>query len=135
MAISSTQLHWGRILILIVGGCALLYSFWPVQSGHISIAQPQRAWAWDDLATIENQTLGVSLYFGLNKRLLKLTAIQFGKVFAINLPNRLDKRDNIVLGSSVSNFQVEFLDGVTPEEVHPKTYPYVWHGEKEPPAI
>jgi hypothetical protein len=135
MAVSSTQLRWGRILLLLIGVSALLYSFWPVQSGHISVAQPKRAWVWDDLATIENQTLGVSLHFGLNKWLLKLTAIQFRKVFVINLPNRLDKRDNIVLGSSVSNFEVEFVDGVTPEEIRPKTYPYVWHREKKHPTI
>lgn len=51
--------------------------------------------------------------------------MKFGKIFAINLPDRPDKRDNIVLGSSICNFQVEFVNGVTPEEIQRKTYPYV----------
>jgi hypothetical protein len=34
---------------------------------------------------------------------------------------RPDKRDNIILGSSLSNFHVEWIDGVTPDEVDAKS--------------
>jgi hypothetical protein len=131
MALSSTQLRWGRIFILACVLFALLYRFVPTTpsrlsiSSHISLSHSQLGWARDDLPTIENQTLGVSVCLNL-KKLQQLTAIQFGKIYAINLPNRADKRDNIILGSSVCNFHVEFIDGVSPDAIPPKTYPYVW---------
>jgi len=124
MALSTTQLRWGRLLLVLLGALALIYRFWPAPPNPINITQPQQAWAWDDLVTIKNQTLGVSLASIPNRR-FQLTAIKFGKVFAINLPDRPDKRDSIVLGSSICNFQVEFVNGVTPEEIQRKTYPYV----------
>ncbi|KAJ5675574.1 hypothetical protein N7462_008471 [Penicillium macrosclerotiorum] len=64
---------------------------------------------WHDLANTQNKTLG------------------FGKIFVINLPSRTDKRDNISLGSSVTGLTVDFVDGVDPETVNPKTYPYNWN--------
>ncbi|KAJ5648912.1 uncharacterized protein N7484_002635 [Penicillium longicatenatum] len=109
MVLSSTQLRWGRILVIPLGMLVLLCQFWPLKSSQLSITRSQRDWALDGIHSIENQTLG------------------FGKVFAINLPNRPDKRDNIVLGSSVCNFQVEFVDGVVPDVVPPKAYPYNWN--------
>lgn len=51
--------------------------------------------------------------------------MQFEKVFAINLSNRSDKRDNIVLASSVCDFLVDWIDGVLPQELSSKSYPYV----------
>ncbi|KAJ5948316.1 hypothetical protein N7466_001331 [Penicillium verhagenii] len=109
MALSSTQLRWGRILIIPFGALVLLWRLWPLSPSQVPITPSQRDWAWDGIHAIENQTMG------------------FGKIFAINLPNRPDKRDNIVLGSSVCNFQVEFVDGVSPDAIPPKTYPYNWN--------
>lgn len=43
----------------------------------------------------------------------------------INLPSRPDKRDDLILGSSVSDFHLEFIDGVTPDQISPQSYPYV----------
>ncbi|KAJ5537850.1 hypothetical protein N7494_007329 [Penicillium frequentans] len=71
---------------------------------------------WKNLDNIQNATLG------------------FDKVFAINLASRTDKRDNIVLGSSVTGFVVDLVDGVDPEGMNPKSYPYNWnydHSESE----
>lgn len=51
--------------------------------------------------------------------------IQFQKVFAINLPSRTDKRDALILSSSVTGIHVDWIDGVTPDEIDAKTYPYV----------
>lgn len=65
------------------------------------------------------------MLFDAKKWLSLLTNLQFGKVFAINLPSRPDKRDNIVLGSSVCDFLVDWIDGVLPEEISSKSYPYV----------
>ncbi|KAL4924203.1 glycosyltransferase family 25 protein [Aspergillus undulatus] len=61
------------------------------------------------IQSIRNETLGVQ------------------DIFAISLPNRVDKRDNIVLGASVNGFQVELVDATTPDEIDPKTYPYNWN--------
>ncbi|KAJ5134850.1 hypothetical protein N7526_006215, partial [Penicillium atrosanguineum] len=109
MPLSSSQLRWGRQLLILLGALALIYRFWPLPPSQITITQPPHDWVWDGIPIIQNQTLG------------------FGKVFAINLPNRPDKRDNLVLGSSVCNFQVEFIDGVTPDAIPSKTYPYNWN--------
>ncbi|OJJ47380.1 hypothetical protein ASPZODRAFT_1947666 [Penicilliopsis zonata CBS 506.65] len=53
----------------------------------------------------------------------------FQKIFAINLPTRSDKRDNLILASALSNIHIEFVDGVTADEVNPASYPYNWHTE------
>ncbi|KAL4961704.1 uncharacterized protein BDV14DRAFT_210965 [Aspergillus stella-maris] len=66
------------------------------------------------LDAIKNGTLGVQ------------------KIFAINLPSRHDKRDNMVLGAALNGFQVEVVDAVTPDEINPKTYPYNWKFEHRP---
>lgn len=31
----------------------------------------------------------------------------------------------MILGSSVSDFHLEFIDGVTPDQISPQSYPYV----------
>ncbi|CAG8339203.1 unnamed protein product [Penicillium nalgiovense] len=68
----------------------------------ITLSLIRQGWSdyhdWDDFNAIRNETPEVQ------------------KVFAINLVSRPDKRDNIVLGSSPSNFHVELIDGVTPDE-------------------
>ncbi|RAK95643.1 uncharacterized protein BO80DRAFT_506031 [Aspergillus ibericus CBS 121593] len=57
------------------------------------------------LEAVRNQTLG------------------FEKIFCINLPSRTDKRDAIVLGSSITQFHVDWIDGVSSEDMSPKAYP------------
>lgn len=58
---------------------------------------------------------------------LKFCANRFQteKIFAINLPERVDKRDNIVLASAVSGIRVEWIDGLAPENLSPTIYPFV----------
>ncbi|KAL4795268.1 hypothetical protein BDV19DRAFT_398938 [Aspergillus venezuelensis] len=51
----------------------------------------------------------------------------FEAIFAINLPSRVDKRDNIILGASASGLDIEVIDAITPEQIDPKTYPYNWN--------
>ncbi|OOQ90679.1 hypothetical protein PEBR_03211 [Penicillium brasilianum] len=53
----------------------------------------------------------------------------FNKVLAINIPSRTDKRDQLVLGSSLTGFVIDFIDGVDAKGINPKTYPYNWNQE------
>lgn len=41
------------------------------------------------------------------------------------MKERTDKRDFLTLAASVSGFKVEWLDGVRPDELHPKAMPDV----------
>ncbi|KAH1286718.1 hypothetical protein KXX33_000313 [Aspergillus fumigatus] len=47
----------------------------------------------------------------------------FEHVYAIGLKERTDKRDFLALAASIVGFQVDWLDGVRPDEVHPKSLP------------
>ncbi|CAN8104803.1 unnamed protein product [Discula destructiva] len=48
----------------------------------------------------------------------------FGKVFVVGLPERSDKRDAIALASSLTGFDVEWVDGVRGETIPDKAVPY-----------
>lgn len=41
------------------------------------------------------------------------------------MPSRTDKRDQLVLGSSITGFVIDFMDGVDPNDLNSKTYIYV----------
>ncbi|EKV04881.1 LPS glycosyltransferase, putative [Penicillium digitatum PHI26] len=47
----------------------------------------------------------------------------FEHIYAISMKERTDKRDFLTLAASVSGFKVEWLDGVRPDELHPKAMP------------
>ncbi|OQE91879.1 hypothetical protein PENNAL_c0008G02436 [Penicillium nalgiovense] len=113
---SASQLRFVQLVLILFGVIFILFKLRP--STHRATALIQQGWSdyhdWDDFNAIRNETLEVQ------------------KVFAINLVSRPDKRDNIVLGSSLSNFHVEWIDGVTPDEVDARYYPYDWdHGRKQ----
>ncbi|CAI7564208.1 unnamed protein product [Penicillium glandicola] len=111
MAFSSSQLRFVQLVLAVFGVAFILFELRP--STHEATSPTQQAWSnlhdWDNFDAIRNETLGVQ------------------KVFAINLASRPDKRDNIVLGSSLSNFHVEWIDGVTPDGLDDKAYPYNWN--------
>ena len=48
---------------------------------------------------------------------------QFEKIFAVNLPERTDHRDGLVLAAAVSGISVEFIDGVHGESISTKALP------------
>jgi hypothetical protein len=50
---------------------------------------------------------------------------QFEKVYAINLPERSDKRDSMLLQAELTNFTLEMVDGVLGSEVSKKALPHV----------
>lgn len=52
-----------------------------------------------------------------------LTSLEFEKVLAVSLPERTDRRDGLILASAVSNFDVDFIDGVHGDKVLEKTLP------------
>ncbi|KAJ6123782.1 Glycosyl transferase family 25 [Penicillium samsonianum] len=111
MVFSASKLRFVQVLLVLFGVAFILFKL-----RSSTTAPTQQLWRdhdWDNFDAIKNETLGVQ------------------KVFAINLVSRPDKRDNIVLGSSLSNFHVDWIDGVTPDEVDAKSYPYNWnHGHK-----
>ncbi|KAJ5735756.1 uncharacterized protein N7483_000881 [Penicillium malachiteum] len=112
MILSTAQLRWGRVVLIIFGAATISYTFWPIQHEHYFWTHSQQV--WDDLEAIENRTLG------------------FGKILAINIPSRADKSDNIALGSSVCNFHVDLIDGVLQEDINSKSYPYNWNYDHQP---
>lgn len=92
----------------------------------------------DILNDVFNQTLGVSYHIPLFIY-HELTSIkQFEKIFAINLPERSDRRDSLSLAAAVSNISLEFIDGVhgdsIPDRILPPS-PHTVDRKKETGAI
>jgi hypothetical protein len=42
-----------------------------------------------------------------------LTVSQFQKIFAINLPSRVDHRDSLSLAAAYTGLRIDYVDGVT----------------------
>lgn len=59
---------------------------------------------------------------------------QFEKIFVVGLPSRTDRRDNIILQASISNIEVEFIDGVKGADVAENAIPMDEEGIKLKPA-
>ncbi|PYI09564.1 hypothetical protein BO78DRAFT_308143 [Aspergillus sclerotiicarbonarius CBS 121057] len=89
------------ILLLVLWGTLLLVFDAPYGTLGQGIGSSDGA----SLEAVRNQTLG------------------FERIFCINLPSRTDKRDAIVLGSSITQFRVDWVDGVSSEDMSPKAYP------------
>ncbi|KIW12219.1 hypothetical protein PV08_09495 [Exophiala spinifera] len=58
---------------------------------------------------------------------------QFEKIFAISMPSRSDKRDSVAVQASLTNFDVEFVDGVAGDEVDKKALP--WKMSQKPNVV
>ncbi|TGO11673.1 hypothetical protein BTUL_0104g00180 [Botrytis tulipae] len=52
------------------------------------------------------------------------SSLGFQKIFAVSLPERSDKRDALTLISSLTGFNIEWVDGVKGEAVSDKAVPY-----------
>ena len=72
------------------------------------------------LGDVANQTLGVSACPRYESR-MKLTAPQFQRIYAINLPSRTDHKDSLSLAAHFSALDITYADGVT--EVAQKALP------------
>ncbi|KAL3454972.1 hypothetical protein BJX64DRAFT_282396 [Aspergillus heterothallicus] len=118
MSFSTSQRALARAMLYAVGvGAIISLIFWahPFAAETVSErAGAEQNEGPEEPSPITNGTLGVQ------------------KIFAISIPSRLDKRDNIVLGSSLSDFHVEFIDAITPDEINPKTYPFNWNYDHRP---
>ena len=53
--------------------------------------------------------------------MLTVAALQFEKLFIINLPERFDKLDAFVLASSLTGFEFDVIEGVKGKDVSNKT--------------
>jgi hypothetical protein len=82
-------------------------------------------------ASVLNSTLGVSL-MKLSKAVTHKQ--QFERILAISLPERSDHRDALTLASAVSDFHIEFVDGVRGESVPEKALPSI-HTEHLPNGV
>ena len=56
--------------------------------------------------------------------------MQFEKVLVLNMPERSDKRDAMTLVSSLSGFNVEYINGIRGETVLDKALPVGQEGRK-----
>ena len=54
-----------------------------------------------------------------------LTAMQFEKVYVINLPTRGDKRDAITLAASLTGFEFDIIEGLDGKDIPDKALPGV----------
>lgn len=72
----------------------------PYGRGYKGHSEPQ------DINRVANGTLG------------------FGKVFVVGLPERTDKRDAMALTSSLTGFDVEWIDGVRGDSIPDKAVPF-----------
>ncbi|KAL3435741.1 hypothetical protein BDV09DRAFT_203869 [Aspergillus tetrazonus] len=112
---TSPKLFSRLILYAVIVAGVLRFSLWPPISFRSEVAAGSGALSY--LEAIRNETLGTHA------------------IFAISLPSRADKRDNIILGSSIKGFHIEIIDATTPEEIDAKTYPYNWNYDHRPVDI
>jgi GR25 family glycosyltransferase involved in LPS biosynthesis len=97
-------------------------NYFTFRAASVGKAPPDRHQLQDD---IFNSTLGVRqilLFFSFRHMLIHWGK-QFQKIFAISLPYRTDRRDGILLGSSLSGLDVEIVDGVEGSKVADKSVP------------
>lgn len=125
MVLTAPQKKSTRWILYIVGASTILLILWPLahlESSPLGGSTSSRS----HTEPIRNATLGVRNPSSEHEMSsLDIDQPQVQRIFAINLPNRPDKRDSITLGSSAVGFEVEFVDGVTPDDIDLKSLPYV----------
>ena len=60
---------------------------------------------------------------------------QFEKIFAVSLPERTDHRDMLLLASTVSGIDIDFVDGVHGDKIPIKALPANWNKDLQPSNI
>ncbi|KAL7626954.1 hypothetical protein AAE478_003729 [Parahypoxylon ruwenzoriense] len=63
------------------------------------------------------------------------STLGFEKIFVIGLPSRTDRRDGMVLGASLSNLEIEFIDGVDGKNIPDKALPTSPDHERQPEPV
>lgn len=109
-------------------------------SSFCQLSSAADRWAKEDtsdkaaslLDDASNSTLGVrardSIHYTCIPWLIPMCILQFGKIFVISLPSRVDRRDAMVLAAAVSGLDIEFVDGVVGGDIDPKTINLVGEG-------
>ncbi|KAL5691837.1 hypothetical protein EMGR_006520 [Emarellia grisea] len=103
------RLHITKILPVVLVFYASVYLLWPV----IQTSYRDTNWSFisrdvlsdDKLSHTQNETLG------------------FEHIYAIGLKERTDKRDFLTLASLAAGFKVDWIDGVRPDELDPRSLP------------
>ncbi|PYI33171.1 hypothetical protein BP00DRAFT_367560 [Aspergillus indologenus CBS 114.80] len=113
MVLSILQNRLTRTILLLIGAIVVILNLSPIHYAQVTARQRSEDESIPS-HPIGNETLGTQ------------------RIFVVNLPSRPDKRDNIILGSSVSGFRVEWIDGVTPDQVNPKSIPHRWNSDHKP---
>ncbi|KAJ5357938.1 hypothetical protein N7541_005096 [Penicillium brevicompactum] len=113
MPLSAPQKRLLRLFLYATGILALVCVLWPLPQSR-GTARGARGGTRAHLDAIRNGTLGVETIYGINIR------------------SRPDKRDTLILGSAVSDFHMEWIDAVTPDQINAKTYPSNWNYDHEP---
>jgi len=118
---SSTPIYYAGVAICLVLILTTAFRFRFIidaelrSHGALNAESSRNPVTYKSLSTIQNSTLG------------------FGKVFAINLPERTDHHDGLVLASSVSKLRIDFVAGVHGDAVLDKVLP-AKHAEGLTPA-
>ncbi|CAL5874770.1 uncharacterized protein PFLUO_LOCUS9072 [Penicillium psychrofluorescens] len=82
-----------------------------------TIADDESEWEIEkSLGEISNATLG------------------FERVFAIGFEDRMDKRDAMTIGASLSGMKLEWIEGVRWKDINEKAYPAGWDKRRNNPA-
>ncbi|TVY82973.1 hypothetical protein LSUE1_G007461 [Lachnellula suecica] len=71
---------------------------------------------------IQNGTLGVSL-INVDVETSHLTSPQFQQILAVNMPERTDRSDSMILAAALSGLSMDFIDAVRGETILDKALP------------
>ncbi|OGE52146.1 hypothetical protein PENARI_c011G10107 [Penicillium arizonense] len=102
----------GKILQMAVAAFAA-YSVFTVLVSHLG----SEAWT-SPLPPLSQNLVGSGVFDHIQNR-----TVGFEHIYALNMKERTDKRDFLTLAAAVSGFKVEWLDGVRPDDLHPKAMP------------
>ncbi|KIW72024.1 hypothetical protein PV04_00248 [Phialophora macrospora] len=78
---------------------------------------------------------GIPSSISLSSRLIANATLGFERIFAINLPERSDHRDGLVLATAVSNITVEFVEGIHGDKIPAKVLPPNFNQDLNPGSI
>ncbi|CAK40570.1 uncharacterized protein An11g02090 [Aspergillus niger] len=113
MFLFTSQKRFGRLILYALGVLGIILILWQLPYARPTVRIGARR-ARSQFEAIRNETLGV---FPSND---------------VDISPHPNYRDNLVLGSSVSGFNIDWVNGITPDEVDPRTYPYNWNYDHKP---
>lgn len=82
--------------------------------------------------SIYNNTLGVSLVYVRPYPCIQLTISQYQAVYALVLPDRLDRVQPLLKAANATNINVTVLDAVRDRQIPKDAWPHGWGENREP---